>query len=88
MSAYIVLEENFVEEKHICYYTGDSDREIVLYEVVNRKYRHPEALEHAFVWIIETKKIGQYNRLDDRPDLILLEASQKTTLRCTRHDHN
>ncbi|MFH0779301.1 MAG: hypothetical protein V1928_00405 [Parcubacteria group bacterium] len=71
-------EDNCVKENHICYYTKEeSNNEIVLVEVVERLYRHPECLEYALIPIIETRNVRKLKRTNaEAGTLVLMEANQ------------
>lgn len=78
----IVINEDFLEEKHVCYFTKESGygkaHEIRLFKVVERKYPHPDAPDDAWIWVTESHLVEDYRR-SVRGDLVLLEAAQNTT---------
>ncbi len=50
----LTINEDFIKEKHICWVAEEPGTgQIVLYEIVERTYRHPEALEWANVVNVE-----------------------------------
>jgi hypothetical protein len=52
----LVVNEDFVSERHIAWFTKEesSGADLGLYEIVERKYWHPEAPGEAFVVILES----------------------------------
>lgn len=82
-AAFINTYELPVKEKHICYYIKpESDPyNITLMEVYEAFYIHPDS-EETLIPIITTRFIKEIKRSSNKAsDLILLEASQKTTRR-------
>ncbi|MBT3298488.1 hypothetical protein HN385_06185 [archaeon] len=69
--------EDIDSEKHICYYTINNYQSIILMEVFEKKLKHPEAKEHAYVYKFDTRKIKEFDRIgEDASSSILLEAAQ------------
>lgn len=63
--------------KHICYYVVEVESNLVLREVVENWYRHPEAPEDAYVQLLEDISIKIYKRWDEKAgELFLLLAAQ------------
>jgi len=75
----LVINEEPVEEKHVSWFVRDSNGFAVqLYEVVELKYKHPQAPDDAFVYKFETKCCGNFFRVEPKAaTLVLLEASEK-----------
>lgn len=72
-----------ISEQHICYYVKERNKdELDLYEVVLQSYPHPDAPNDAVVLLMNEHIVKTVNKTDYRAsDLILLQASQKTTKR-------
>ena len=74
-----------VEVKHICWFTKrnySDSRKIVLYEMVNAKYPHPQAPEDAWIWVIEERQIEEHMEREwIAGSLILMEANQNVITR-------
>jgi|SaaInlLV_10m_DNA_2_1039722.scaffolds.fasta_scaffold30694_2 hypothetical protein len=70
--------KDIVEIKHICFYTMTCDNgNIVLKEVVEKKLKHPEAKEQAYVYKYDTSIIKEFKRTEYKAaSTILLEAAQ------------
>ena len=74
----LVFNDNFLSERHVCYYTIDNGSEISLFEVVERKYAHPQAPDDAVVPVVEIKRIGSERRNSPMAACwVLLEAAQR-----------
>lgn len=75
------MNQDFLEERHICYFVEDRSDIISLFQVVDRKYAHPDpvAFENgATVRVTEIKTVASYNKLTyDAGAAVLLEAAQK-----------
>lgn len=68
---------DLVRSRHICYFTESQGEEILLYEVVEEFYKHPEAPTVALVPVIVTHLIESLRRFDSRAAaMVLLEAAQ------------
>lgn len=77
----LIINSDPVQEVHICWYTrrdySDSSK-IVLMEVVNVKYAHPEAPEAAWVWVVEERSNEPVRAVSlEAASLILMEANQR-----------
>lgn len=71
--------EDVVSTKHICYYAKSEGPDIVLYEVVEVCYKHPQAPEDAVVPVIEVHVSKKVKKVDpEAAAWILLEASEKS----------
>jgi len=77
----LIINEEPVKEKHICWFTernSSDSRKIRLYEVRECFYRHPQALDIAFVKQLEVFFMDECNELDPKAATwILMEANQK-----------
>jgi hypothetical protein len=68
---------DIVEEKHICYYTEFNSDNIILKEVIEKKIKHPDAKELAYVYKIDVRFIHEFKRNELKASsVILLEAAQ------------
>lgn len=71
-----------IETKHICWFvrrSGTNPDDLNLYEVVEEKYPHPTAPQHAFVFLTKThcrKTINDKSRYAG--PLIVLKAAEET----------
>jgi len=76
----IIFNEEIVdviEEKHICYYTIYDYDKIRLMEVIEKKIKHPDAKELAYLHKTDTRLIHEFRRIDLKAaPVILLEAAQ------------
>jgi len=75
-----VINSQFTKEKHLFWYTKpyrDDGRYIILVEVVERTYPHPDAPEYANVEQIEEKEVASFLRASfEGGNSVLLEAAQ------------
>lgn len=70
--------EDFVKERHICYYAETKSEQIELLEVVECFYKHPQAPDDAIIPVIETRMVARMHRNDfEAGSSVLLEANQK-----------
>jgi hypothetical protein len=75
----INIEEQPVKTRHICWFIRRTERDIILCEVVESSYRHPEAPEHALISRIETEDRAAFNLSEAKAaPLLLLEQIQTT----------
>jgi len=77
--ALVIINEESIEQKHICWFTKrESFRIIKLYEVKECYYRHPEAKDYAIIKSIEVFFIDECNALEEKAaSWVLMEANQK-----------
>lgn len=63
--------------KHICYYVKEDGNDLILCEIVESWYKHPEAPEDAYVQLLEDIRVKTYKKWDEKAgELILLFATQ------------
>ena len=67
--------DDIVEEKHICYYTKVDGDNIILKEVIEKKLKHPDAKESAYVYKIDTRFIHEFNRNELKASSVILLAA-------------
>ena len=73
----LVINEQHIAERHLCWYTQDNVDSINMFEVVERTYKHPQCPEHATTVVTEVKCVGRFKRSEGKAaTLILLEAAQ------------
>lgn len=83
----LVVDDMHVSEEHVCWYTArgfNGSETIRLMEIVKRRYRHPQAPDHAFVDQCETVLRGELHRNSyEGAPVVLMEAMQMTIDKCT-----
>ena len=57
-----VLPEDIVSEKHVSFYTVKETKEIVLYEVIEQTFKHPDAPEDAYITCLTTRMVISFDR--------------------------
>lgn len=76
---------DLVRSRHICYFTESQGDEILLYEVVEEYYKHPEAPNVAVIPVIVTHLVKSSQRVSrEAAAIVLLEAAQNNMLGCQR----
>ena len=78
-AAFINITESPVSEKHICYYTTKgSDNTIVLNEVYEANYWHPDT-DAIILPVLRVRRIdSQLRTVQKAGPLVVLEAAQNT----------
>lgn len=82
--AFVNTNQTPLKTKHICYYTQKvwdieaRTTRIVLMEIVEHTYPHPQAPDVAIINVLTTRRIGEFSRDGDGSTAILLEAIEQT----------
>uniref|UniRef100_A0A6M3LHN8 Uncharacterized protein n=1 Tax=viral metagenome TaxID=1070528 RepID=A0A6M3LHN8_9ZZZZ len=61
-----------IKYKHISWNVEIRGREIILYQIVENIYKHPDAPEHATISKIEEEKVLSYNIIDKKAASLFL----------------
>lgn len=63
--------------RHICYYVKEDGNNLILCEIVENWYKHPDAPEDAYVQLLEDIRVKTYKKWDEKAgELMLLLAAQ------------
>ena len=83
---FLIMNEDPISVKHISWFTKEdhSSDDIVLYEVVETSYSHPDVPNHLSLKNVEIRVHGSAKRTSEKADSwILLEASLRVVSQLT-----